>query len=86
MSHGLRIVSLVVGRTSRLVVAGAIAGAMLSLWLSRFVAPLVYGLEPRDPATLAGAAGLLLIVGAAAAWVPVRRAVRIDPAAVLREG
>jgi len=42
------------------------------------------GLEPRDPATLVGATAVLATVGALAAWLPARRASRIDPAAVLR--
>ena len=45
-----------------------------------------YGLPPRDPATLVGAASILLALGVFAAWLPARRAVRIDPGAVLREG
>jgi predicted lysophospholipase L1 biosynthesis ABC-type transport system permease subunit len=81
-----RLVALVVAHASRFVAAGAVAGALLSLWLGKFVAPLVYGLEPRDPATLAAAIVVLLITGAVSAWIPVRRALRLDPAAVLREG
>ncbi|HEV3141059.1 MAG TPA: hypothetical protein VGY57_11110 [Vicinamibacterales bacterium] len=46
---------------------------------------LLYGLEPRDPATLAGAAITLGIVGAVAGWMPAHRASRIDPAEVLRD-
>jgi ABC-type antimicrobial peptide transport system permease subunit len=49
------------------------------------VAALLYGLEPRDPATLAAAAIVLTVVGAAAGWVPAYRASRIDPAEVLRD-
>ena len=60
-------------------------GAGLSVWASRFVAALLYGLEPRDPATLVGATVVLAAVGAAAGWVPAYRASRIDPADVLRE-
>ena len=47
---------------------------------------MLYQLEPRDPATMAGAAVALTIVGLLAGWLPARRAARIDPARVLREG
>jgi ABC-type antimicrobial peptide transport system permease subunit len=46
---------------------------------------LLYGLEPRDPATLLSAAAMLAAVGALAGWWPAYRASRIDPAEVLRE-
>ena len=45
---------------------------------------LIYDLEPRDPATLVGAAVVLGTVGAVAGWLPARRASHIDPAEVLR--
>jgi putative ABC transport system permease protein len=75
---------LVLSRVSVLVVLGVIIGGMASLWASRFVATLLYGLEPRDPATLIEAAVVLATVGALAAWLPAWRASRIDPAVVLR--
>jgi len=80
------VVRLVLGRASRLIVVGVVAGAVMSLLLSRFVEALLYGLPPRDPATLAGAAAVLVGVGLLAAGLPARRASRIDPAQVLREG
>ena len=80
-----RVVRLVLSRVAILVGAGVLAGVAASIWLSRFVATLVYGLDPRDPTTLAGAVAVLTVVGAAAGWLPARRASRIDPARVLRE-
>ena len=80
-----RVVRLVLSRVALLVGAGVVAGAAASIWLSRFVAALVYGLEPRDPTTLAAAVVVLTAVGAAAGWLPARRASRIDPARVLRD-
>ena len=65
---------------------GAAIGSTLSVWASRFAASLLYGVEPRDPMTLIGAVGALTAVAACAGWVPARRAARVDPAAVLREG
>jgi putative ABC transport system permease protein len=79
------VVRLVLARVGLLVGAGVAAGTALSLWLSRFVAPLLYGLQPRDPLTLSAAALTLAAVGALAAWLPARRASRIDPARVLRD-
>jgi putative ABC transport system permease protein len=81
----LGVVRLVLARVALLVGAGVIVGAGTSLWASRFVASLVYGLAPRDPVTLVGAAITLAVVGALAGWLPARRASRIDPAEVLRE-
>ena len=80
------VVRLVLSRVASLVFIGVAVGAALSLWASRFVATLLYGLEPRDPATFIGAALLLGTVGLLAGWLPARRAARIDPTAVLREG
>jgi len=79
-------VRFVLQRVIVLVMIGVMLGASLSLWAARFAAPLVFGVQPRDPATLAGAAAVLAAIGALAGWLPARRASRIDPAQVLREG
>jgi len=80
------VVRLVLQRVAILVGAGMIAGTLASWLLSRFVATLLYGLQPRDPVTLAAAAIILISIGTVAGWIPARRASRIDPARVLREG
>jgi predicted permease len=78
------VVRLVLSRVTLLVGLGIAAGAAVSVWMSRFVATLLYGIESRDPVTLAAAAGILALVGAIAGWLPAHRASRIDPLEVLR--
>jgi ABC-type antimicrobial peptide transport system permease subunit len=56
-----------------------------SLWLSRFVATLLYGVTPNDPGPLIAAVLVLVSAVGLGGWLPARRASRIDPAAVLRE-
>jgi len=79
------VIRLVLARVSALVGIGIVVGAGVSFWASQFVSALLYGLEPRDPATLVGSAGVLAAVGAIAGWLPARRASLIDPAEVLRD-
>ena len=79
------VVWIVLRRVAVLVCAGLVIGTAASLWLSRFVATLLFGLEPRDPATLMAAAVVLSAIGVMAGWLPASRAARIDPARVLRE-
>jgi ABC-type antimicrobial peptide transport system permease subunit len=79
------VITLVLSRVSVLVGLGVLTGAAISLWAAKFVASRLYGLEPRDPATLIGAAATLAAVGGLAGWLPAWRAARIDPAEVLRE-
>jgi ABC-type antimicrobial peptide transport system permease subunit len=79
------VIRLVLARVSALVAAGVAVGTVLALAAARFVTALLYGLEPRDPATLAAAAITLAAVGVFAGWLPAYRASRIDPAEVLRE-
>jgi putative ABC transport system permease protein len=79
------VIRLVLSHVSLLVGLGVLIGAGVSLWASKFVASLLYGLEPRDPVTLVGAALTLTAVAALAGWLPAWRASRIDPAEVLRE-
>jgi putative ABC transport system permease protein len=80
-----RVLRLVLSRVAVLVGFGAVVGALVSLSASRLVVSLLYGVEPRDPATLIGAVITLATVGAFAGWLPAWRASRIDPALVLRE-
>ena len=79
------VVRLVLKRTAVLVALGVVGGAALSAWAVRYVGTLLYGLEPRDPWTFAGAAALLAAVAALASWLPAHRAARIDPMQVLRQ-
>jgi putative ABC transport system permease protein len=79
------VVRFVLGRVALTIAAGIVIGAGLGARAAQFVASLLYGLEPRDPLTLIGAAVTLSVVAATAGWVPARRAARVDPAAVLRD-
>jgi ABC-type antimicrobial peptide transport system permease subunit len=79
------VVRLVLARVTVLVLIGVALGAGASVWASKFVAALLYGLEPRDPMTLFAASVTLAMVGAVAGWLPARRAASIDPAEVLRD-
>ena len=80
-----RVVRMVLGETSRIVIAGVIAGAAISVGATRLIRSFLYGLEPRDPATLTVAALILVGVGLLASALPAMRAARLDPVAALRE-
>ena len=80
------ILRLVFQRVVVLIGAGLVLGLAGSLWASRFVESLLFHLKPRDPLTFGGAAAVLVAVGVVAAWLPARRAARLDPSTVLREG
>ena len=67
-----------------LVAVGLVLGLAAAIAATRFMDALVFGVSPVDPPTFLGAAGVLTIVALAAHWVPVRRALRIDPAQALR--
>jgi ABC-type antimicrobial peptide transport system permease subunit len=68
------------------VTAGGVAlGALASLGLTRLMASLLFEVRPDDPATLVLVALTLSTVSLAAAYVPVTRALRVDPATVLKE-
>jgi len=83
-ASGASVARLILARVATLVTVGVAAGAMASIWLARYVATLLYGVEPRDPVTLFGAAVILAAVAALAGWIPAWRASHIDPADVLR--
>ena len=78
------VVRMVLRQVALLVGTGVVLGGLASFWTARFAGSLLYGLEPRDPYTLASAAVVLMTVGALAGWLPARRASRVAPARVLR--
>ena len=67
-----------------LVGAGIAIGFVGAMLLARLVSSLLYGVSSTDPATYAGVAGILIVVGALAAFLPARRASRVDPMVALR--
>ena len=79
------VIRLVLGRLALLVGGGIVAGVAAAAWMSRFVATLLYDLEPGDPLTLFASATTLAVIGALAGWLPANRAAREDPTQVLRE-
>ncbi|HXO40764.1 MAG TPA: FtsX-like permease family protein, partial [Thermoanaerobaculia bacterium] len=79
-----RIVSLVVGAGARQVAAGLVVGAGLALALTRFLGSLLFGVTAQDPMTYACVALMLAAVALAAAYLPARRAARLDPMTATR--
>jgi predicted permease len=67
------------------VASGIAAGLLGALWLLRLARTLLYGVQPFDPASVAGAVAIVLCASVVAAALPVRRAARVDPATAVRE-
>jgi predicted permease len=84
-ANALNVQRTVLARVAVLVGIGVALGAVASYWASRLVASLLFGLAPGDLPTIIVAALLLMAVAIVAAWLPARRAARIDPAVVLRQ-
>jgi predicted permease len=79
------VIRLVLARVSMVTGAGIVLGLAIGAWASRFVATLLFGLEPGDPGTLTASASTLALIGAIAGWLPANRASRLDPTDVLRD-
>lgn len=79
------VVRLVLADASRAIAAGFVAGLAGALLLTRYLDTLLYGVGAQDPLALAGAVMALAMVSVAAHVIPIRRAVRIDPATALRQ-
>ena len=78
------IVGMVVKGALGLALTGLIVGLLAALALSRYLSSLLFEVAPIDFVTFASVAVLLLIVAVAAAYIPARRALSVDPAATLR--
>ena len=78
------VLRLVLAQAMRLAAVAVAIGLAAALVTSRFLSSLLYGVGAADPATFAGVALLLVAVASLAAWVPARRAARVDPIAALR--
>ena len=74
----------VIGDGVRPVIVGVIVGIALALAGGRLIASLLYGVAPSDARVLTVVSGGLVLVAIAAAFVPARRAARVDPIAALR--
>jgi predicted permease len=79
-----RVVGLVVGRGVALAAVGLVIGG-LGAWLAtRLLRSVLFGVGPSDPIAFTAAAALLFGVACAAAWLPARRATRVQPMDALR--
>jgi len=67
-----------------LVACGVATGVIASVALTRFLATMLFDVQPTDRLTFASVVLLLIAVSAAACFVPARRAMRVDPMVALR--
>jgi ABC-type antimicrobial peptide transport system permease subunit len=78
------VLRVVFGSTGRIVAVGGVAGALLAIAASRLLRSMLFGVEPLDAITFASVALVLALTALIATAAPALRAVRIDPAAALR--
>lgn len=80
-----RVIGGVLARALRLAALGVLAGVPLAYLSTRGLGALISNLQPLDVSTLFAVATLLVVAVAAAALLPARRAIRIDPLRALRD-
>lgn len=76
---------MIVRQSLSLVAAGVVIGLAGAAWAGRAVESQLYGVSPLDVWSFAGAALLLAVAALLAAWIPARRATRVDPVIALRD-
>ena len=79
-----RVVRMLTGGGLRLVAVGALIGLGLAFAGGRLMAGLLYGIEATDPVAFAAVPAILTLVATLSAWLPARRATRVDPVRSLR--
>jgi predicted permease len=79
------VVRMIFRESAALLAIGVAVGAALAVAAGRAAGAMLYGLTPADPATMAQAVAVLLMVSALATYIPAERAARIDPMRALRE-
>jgi predicted permease len=72
------------GRAFRSLAIGSVAGLLLGILASQVLASIVYQATPRDPVVMAGAVLGMVVMGLFATWIPARRALSVQPSALLR--
>jgi ABC-type antimicrobial peptide transport system permease subunit len=75
---------MVVAQAVRTGVIGIVIGLAAAPIATRVLSSLLFGVSPNDPVTFAGVAATLVVVLLAAAYLPARRATRVDPMLALR--
>jgi putative ABC transport system permease protein len=78
------VLRLIVGRSLKFVVAGALVGVAGAVALTRFMSTFLYEVTATDPLTFSLSVATLLGVAFVASYLPARRATRIDPIVALR--
>jgi putative ABC transport system permease protein len=79
------LVRMVLGSGFALTLTGLTAGLAGFLLLARLLSTILYGVTPRDPLTVVVGVAILALGAALAAYIPARRAARVDPVEALRE-
>jgi predicted permease len=79
-----QVIGMVMRDTLRMVLVGVLVGIPVSLAASRWIASFLYGVRAQDPFTYLAIAALVIAAGFVAAYIPSRRASRVDPMVVLR--
>jgi ABC-type antimicrobial peptide transport system permease subunit len=72
-------------RTAAACGTGLLVGLGIALAASKLLGAILYGVAPHDPAVYSIAVSLVIVIAGLACWNPARRALRVDPATVLRE-
>jgi putative ABC transport system permease protein len=79
------VLAIVFGSTARIVGVGVLVGLLAASALGRSMSTFLFGVQPVDPLTFAGAATLLTLTALLAATIPAVRAARVDPVISLRD-
>lgn len=80
-----RVTGMVVAHGLRLSTLGLVAGIVVALLTSRLLSALLWEIEPTDPLTFITVAAIAVVTTTAAAYLPARRAARIEPAQLVRD-
>jgi predicted permease len=78
------IARMILRETLLLVLTGLVIGIPGAFGAAQFIRSQLYGLQPGDPLTIAAAALLMTVIAVFAAYLPARRASRVDPIVALR--
>ena len=79
-----RVLMMILREVMLLAVVGTVIGVTAAAGLTRYLQSMLFGVHPIDPATIAGAVLLMLVVALLAGWPPARRASRLEPMVALR--